>query len=584
MGLVKTKKFLSLLASCCILLSLFSCVQLTAYADELSTGYYGYEYSYGVIDHQNISYTFDKNTGTLAFTGEGEMYRLSSGTSPFFNHPEIKTVIIGEGITTVGDSAFIACSGLSTVIFPSTLSSIGSNSFRNCKSLESVEFPSNLQYINANSFNGCTGLTEIELPDSVLYIGEAAFYGTSIKTVSIGSNISVITKNPFSGCSLLEKITVDKNNPYYYSGSYNAIIEKGSGNLISGCKNTKIPFSVARICEYAFSGCSGMSSITIPNSVSIIEQNAFSGCSGLKSINIPKNVEIIGNSILSGCEKLEKITVDSNNKNYNSNNNCNAIIEHSSNKLIAGCKNSYIPETVTNIGVSAFYGCTGLKSIVIGKNVKYIYQTAFSNCSNLNDIYYTGSIIDWENIDGHEYLNNIIKHYNYVIPSISKATVSGIKNKTYSGGSITQSITVKYKNSTLKNGKDYYIEYKNNKNVGTATVTIKGIGKYTGVLSKTFKINPRGTAISKLTGKSKAISIKWKKQATATTGYQIKLSTSKSFNNCQTINISKNSITGKTVTKLKAKKKYYVKIRTYKTVNGKKFYSSWSEVKGVKTK
>ena len=170
--------------------------------------------------------------------------------------------------------------------------------------------------------------------------------------------------------------------------------------------------------------------------------------------------------------------------------------------------------------------------------------------------------------------------------SISKCSVSNIKSKTYTGDVVHQSPVVKYGKTTLKKGTDYTLSYKKNVKVGTATMIIKGKGIYTGSVTKTFKINPKGTSVSKVTSpKTKQIKVTWKKQKTQTTGYQIQLATNSSFtNNKKLVTVSKNTSTVKTVKSLKKNKKYYVRIRTYKTVDGKKYYSSWSKAKTVKTK
>lgn len=170
--------------------------------------------------------------------------------------------------------------------------------------------------------------------------------------------------------------------------------------------------------------------------------------------------------------------------------------------------------------------------------------------------------------------------------SIKKCTISGITSKTYNGKAQTQKITVKYKGKTLVNKTDYTITYKNNKYVGTASVTIAGKGAYNEKVTKTFAINPRGTSLKKLTAGKKAFTASWTKQATQTTGYQIQYSTSSKFTAKTTKSAwaTKNSTVKKTVKKLKGKKKYYVRIRTYKTVNKTKYYSAWSKAKTVTTK
>lgn len=158
---------------------------------------------------------------------------------------------------------------------------------------------------------------------------------------------------------------------------------------------------------------------------------------------------------------------------------------------------------------------------------------------------------------------------------------------TYTGKAIKPAVTIKDRKGNVIPASNYTVKYSNNTKVGKATVkiTFKG-SKYEGTMSKTFKINPKSTSLSKLTAKSKGFTVKWKKQATQTTGYQIQYSTSSKFtsNTTKTVTISKTGTTSKTISKLKSKKKYYVRIRTYKTVSGTKYYSSWSKAKSITTK
>ena len=174
--------------------------------------------------------------------------------------------------------------------------------------------------------------------------------------------------------------------------------------------------------------------------------------------------------------------------------------------------------------------------------------------------------------------------------SIEKATITGIAAKTYTGKALTQAPTIKVGTKTLKSGTDYKLTYKNNKNVGKATVTITGIGAYKGTISKTFQIIPKGTSLSKVTKAKKAATVKWKKQSakmatSRITGYQIQLATDSKFTkNKKTVTVKGYSKVSKKVTGLKGGKKYYVRIRTYKTVSGTNYYSSWSKAKTVTTK
>ena len=167
--------------------------------------------------------------------------------------------------------------------------------------------------------------------------------------------------------------------------------------------------------------------------------------------------------------------------------------------------------------------------------------------------------------------------------NFKKATVSGISNKSYTGKNITQSITVKYNGKTLKKGTDYTVSYSSNKSIGTATVKIAGKGSYTGTITKTFKINPAKQEIQKLTAKSKAFFVDWAQKGSAT-GYEIQYATNSKFTSAKKVTITNNKTDTKTITKLSGKKKYYVRVRSYTTVKGTKYYGAWSTSKSVTTK
>ena len=159
-------------------------------------------------------------------------------------------------------------------------------------------------------------------------------------------------------------------------------------------KKIVIEKGVTSIGDYAFFGCSGLTSVTIGNSVMSIGKSAFSGCSGLTSITIPNSVTSIGNNAFDGCcSGLTSITVEKENSNYNSRNNCNAIIETKSNTLIIGCKNTIIPNSVTSIGNSAFRDCSGLSSLTIPNSVTSIGDYAFYNCSCLTSLTIPNSVM-----------------------------------------------------------------------------------------------------------------------------------------------------------------------------------------------
>ncbi len=157
---------------------------------------------------------------------------------------------------------------------------------------------------------------------------------------------------------------------------------------------------------------------------------------------------------------------------------------------------------------------------------------------------------------------------------------------TYTGKAIYSLGYVKLGGKELAEGKDYSVSYSENVNIGTANVTVTGIYPYSGTVSKTFSIvkpSVPATAVKKLVKRVKGFTVKWAVKS-GVSGYQIQYSTNKSFKNAKIITVNKKAAKSKAVKRLKKKKVYYVRIRAYKTVNKKKFYSNWSKYKSVKTK
>ena len=173
---------------------------------------------------------------------------------------------------------------------------------------------------------------------------------------------------------------------------------------------------------------------------------------------------------------------------------------------------------------------------------------------------------------------------NGMTTDISGAYVTLSKSKyVYSGKYISPTVKVSVSGLTLSPS-DYSVCYSANKNVGTASVTVSGKGAFSKSKKVYFTIVPKSTSLTKLTRAKKSVTVKWKKQTAQVTGYQLQLCTSKSFNKGVKSYYLKSKTTTKNVTRLKSKKKYFVRIRTYKKINGKKYYSKWSSIKQIKTK
>ncbi len=233
-------------------------------------------------------------------------------------------------------------------------------------------------------------------------------------------------------------------------------------------------------------------------------------------------------------------------------------VEYSVNANMSGAVSKHLtankPDTLTVSGLS-------------GDKTYYVRVRSYTN---VNGKVYYGA---WSDIKSIKTANN----------DITKSTVSGISTKAFTGKAITQNVTVKVGNTVLKNGTDYTVSYSNNKKVGKATVKITGKGKYGGVITKTFKINPAKQEIQKLTAKSKAFFVDWAQKGSAT-GYEIQYATNSKFTSAKKVTITNNKTDKTTVSKLSANKKYYVRVRSYTTVGGTKYYGAWSAVKNVTTK
>ena len=232
--------------------------------------------------------------------------------------------------------------------------------------------------------------------------------------------------------------------------------------------------------------------------------------------------------------------------------------------------------------VLANYSTTDYSSnVTVNKHTHHYYKDKYESyvdsddlSENENGVYYTGC-----DKNGCDYFKS-----DSTIRKVKSISLSSTKY-TYNGKEKKPSVTIKDSKGNKIDKKNYTVKYSNNKKVGTGKVKIKFKGDYYGSYTKTFKINPKGTSLSKPTAKKKGFTVKWKKQTTQTSGYQIQYATNSKFTkNKKTVTVKGNKNTSKTVTGLKAKKKYYVRVRTYKTVNGKKYYSSWSKYKTVTTK
>lgn len=275
------KKVLSLLLSLAMLLTITSGLNFTAYAD-VQTGKCG----------DNVTYSFDTETGVLTINGEGDMENYNYNNyknNPFYKKSNIKTVIIKNGVTSIGSYAFEDCTSLTSVTIPNSVTSIGDW-----------------------AFDGCTSLTSVTIPNSVISIGSSAFrYCTSLANITIPDSVINILDNVFIYCDSLTSIEVSDNNKNYSSVD-GVLFNKGKSELITypaGKTDSEyaIPNDVTSIGSCAFDGCTSLTSVAISDSVTTIGNSAFNGCTNLTSVTIPNSVNSIGGSAFCYCESLTDV-------------------------------------------------------------------------------------------------------------------------------------------------------------------------------------------------------------------------------------------------------------------------------------
>ncbi len=358
--------------------------------------------------------------GTLTISGTGKMkdYGDNYGMSvaPWYvGSSQVKTVIIEDGVTSIGDRAFDGCTKLTRVVIPDSVTSIGYSSFRGCYSLPSVAIPDSVTSIGDSAFAYCKALTGITLSGSVTSIGSCAFQSCdSLTSVTMQNGVTDIGDNAFTYCKNLTSVTIPNSvKTIGTSAFYNC----------AGLTRVTIPGSVTRIEQDTFKGCSGLTSVTISDGVTSIESGAFRDCTSLTSVTIPGSVTSIEGYAFAYCSALTSLIIH---------------------------------DGTTSIGISAFMNCTSLGSVTIPRSVTDIGGYAFSSCRSLADVYYGGTETDWTKItigNGNGNLTSATLHCAPDAPvvKISNSSASGKPVLTWKAVSGATSYKV-YRSTTKGSG------------------------------------------------------------------------------------------------------------------------------------
>ena len=435
----------------------------------------------------------------------------------FQNCSSLTSITIPNSVTSIYDSAFSGCTSLTSISIPEGVTSIGSYAFSYCYALTSISIPDGVTSIGESTFYDCYSLTSIAIPEGITSIGDYAFYCcSSLTNITIPDGVTSIDKKTFYNCSSLTSIRISESVTSI--GDYAFY---GCSALVS----ITIPEGVESIGYYVFSGCDALTSISIPNSLKSIHYNAFDGCKFKTAGPIGSGcdyefgwVTTIPTYAFSGCSALTSITIPEGVTSIGSYafSYCYALTSIS------------IPDGVTSIGSSAFSGCSALTSITIPEGVTSISKNTFDGCSSLTSIRIPVSV------------TSIGEYAFYACNSLSKV---------YYDGAMPQwnAITIKSQG---------------NENLTNAEIDVKP------------PMAPQNLRVSNNT--NNALTLSWL-TANWVSGYEIQYSETSNFSSVKTVSIN-NAATNSTVIKDLIKgTTYYLRIRSFLSLSGEKYWSSWSE-------
>lgn len=370
----------------------------------------------------------------------------------FYDVPNIESVVI-SGAVDVPRDMFGKCTGLKKVTLKNGVRSIGEDAFRDCSSLESVIFENTvLEKISDGAFWGCSALSSIALPDSVTEIERNAFFETGLRNIQLPEKLTLIGGGAFCNCKNLKQVQLPPQ-----------LKELGEGAFFN-CENLtqiQLPAQLNKLGTDAFRNCTSLDKIDIPAGLTQIEPDTFCN-TGLTSVTLHEGLTKIEDGAFHDCLKLKKIR---------------------------------IPKSVTDIGGLAlgirYNRGNGAEEVIPGGftvegytgSAAERYVKRMHQCENLYHVFFK----DVKFVS--------IGEQTAAVTNIGKTKISALKTGAFTGKPLTQALTITYGGKKLVNGRDYTLTWKNNKNIGTASVTIKGKGKYNGSVTKKFRITVQKNAV-----------------------------------------------------------------------------------------
>lgn len=354
---------------------------------------------------ENAYWTLDAN-GTLIITGEGSIsdeandeYKQGGWSA---QRAKIKVVVIKQGITKIGRSAFGDCENLMKVDIPSSVIAIGDYAFFRCYRVENIIIPDTVTEIGECAFYGCDGLTSFTIPSSVTKIGERAFYGCDgLTSMVVPSSITYIPRGLFWKCHNLEYVDICEGVGAIGEEAFRACdalinveipssVKKLGGEAFQECKklvNVVIPEGVTEIGDSAFRYCESLTNVLMPETITRIGSFAFGSCN-LKNIKLPKQLTVIEWYTFAYCKNLVNVGIPEGVEE----------IEQGAFDECSSLKSVVIPESVTKIGSGVFFMCSSLETITIPKSVEEIDCYTFRGCNQLHTVNYGGTKEQWKSV------------------------------------------------------------------------------------------------------------------------------------------------------------------------------------------
>ena len=316
-----------------------------------------------VVTFNNVKYT------VVAIDGGAFMWK-----------DDIISVIIPNTVTSIGQSAFQECENLSSVVMPNSITNIGNWAFTYCPNLTSFTIPDSVKHIGAAIFAYCPSLTTLDYNAkdcNGFGVGIAhPFGGSNISTINIGTDVEKIPENFLYDMDSITTINFSNNITH---------IGKKAFAYYDGFTTLNLPDSITHIGEEAFLECNNLSSITLTNNLTYIGIGAFKGCGSLNSITIPNNVTRIDDEAFEDCINLNSVDFLTNNLTY---------IGDGAFKNCTSLNTFVVPNSVDSLGKlygyalypGTFEGCSSLTKITLGKDLKYISEATFNNCTSLQTL------------------------------------------------------------------------------------------------------------------------------------------------------------------------------------------------------